>query len=153
MPTPDLDAVRQRWKNATPGLFRGDASRHSHFEGPYAIIKPGTASENVVWCKFNTYFDHGADAELFVNAEADIGALLAEVDRLRAVVSRLPVTADGAPIVPGMTVWIADSTLAATVEAVGPNEVSAVDVMGAVRAPPPAMYYSTREALARAAGR
>lgn len=32
----------------------------------------------------------------------------AEIDRLRAIVAKLPVTADGVPVVPGMTVYYAD---------------------------------------------
>lgn len=35
----------------------------------------------------------------------DLRDLLGEVERLRGVVSKLPVTADGAPVVPGMEVF------------------------------------------------
>ncbi len=38
-------------------------------------------------------------------AEADKKALEAERDALKAVVAKLPLTADGVPIVPGMTVY------------------------------------------------
>ena len=31
--------------------------------------------------------------------------LAAEIERLRAIVAKLPVTADGVPVVPGMSIW------------------------------------------------
>ena len=34
-----------------------------------------------------------------------IGDLLDKIDRLQAIVDKLPKTADGVPITPGMTVW------------------------------------------------
>jgi hypothetical protein len=37
--------------------------------------------------------------------EDDLAAANAEVEQLKGIVAKLPVTADGAPVVPGMTVW------------------------------------------------
>jgi hypothetical protein len=34
-----------------------------------------------------------------------LGAVLDEIERLRAIVAKLPKTADGAPVVPGMTLF------------------------------------------------
>ena len=45
----------------------------------------------------------------FRNEEAaavQIGLLQQEIERLRAIVDRLPKTADGVPMVPGLRVWI-----------------------------------------------
>jgi hypothetical protein len=36
--------------------------------------------------------------------------LIAEVVRLRAIVGKLPKTADGEPVVPGMKLWIVNSS-------------------------------------------
>ena len=46
-----------------------------------------------------------ADSMFLVNAREDLLAALAEIERLEAIIAKLPVTADGVPVVPGMRVW------------------------------------------------
>jgi len=41
--------------------------------------------------------------------QAKVEALQAEIKRLRDIVDKLPKTADGVPVVPGMTVWVNDN--------------------------------------------
>ena len=63
----------------------------SHAETPCS--KPGWLAE------------HGEITDSLYDA---LPALAAEIERLRQIVSRLPVTADGVPITPGMEVWFRD---------------------------------------------
>ncbi len=52
---------------------------------------------------------HRANCPGFTATAVD--QLLAEVNRLRAIVAKLPLTADGAPIVPGMKVYFNSAIL------------------------------------------
>ncbi len=57
----------------------------------------------------------GYDVELDLRAADLIDSQAAELTRLREVVEKLPKTADGVPVVPGMYVWLSDGT--------GPGEI------------------------------
>lgn len=52
---------------------------------------------------------HALDAEVHDSCpyctQIRLAARDAEIDRLRAIVDRLPTTADGVPVTPGMQVW------------------------------------------------
>lgn len=63
-----------------------------------------------------------------------------EIERLRAIVDRLPKTADGVPIYPGMTVWALIPGLE-----ISDAEVQVVGIGGVWR-----YCYSTREAAEKA---
>lgn len=58
------------------------------------------------------------------DARKTILALVAEVERLRAIVERLPKTADGVTITPGMDVWRDDSDAPVAVKMYGEHQIS-----------------------------
>jgi hypothetical protein len=77
------------------------------------------------------------------------GRVVGELERLRAIVDRLPVTADGVPVAPGMTIYEPASKYGAPVEPFVANAVYAF-----TDAPLHNIYrecYSTREAAEAAA--
>ena len=80
---------------------------------------------------------------------ADVKSLAAEVERLQAIVGRLPHTADGVPICPGDWIWIT-STLGAIREKAWSTSHETVR-SGANW--PLARCYSTREAAENAIAR
>lgn len=83
--TLDLDAIRARCEATTPGPWNND-------ELPMIVVdeRHNPATVAITTC--------GADAAFIAHARADIPALLAEVERLRAVVDKLPVDANGNPV-------------------------------------------------------
>ncbi len=80
------------------------------------------------------------DNETVLELCAEVERLNSVVEKLQAIVHRLPKTADGVPIYPGMTVW----ALIAGRE-ISDAEVQAVGIGGVWR-----YCYSTREAAEKA---
>ena len=78
-------AAKERCEAATLGRWE----RYGPIGGPVYRTIPSTE----------------ADSMFLVNARDDLLASLAEIERLEAIVAKLPRTADGVPVVPGMRVW------------------------------------------------
>jgi hypothetical protein len=70
-----------------------------------------------------------------------------QIERLRAIVDRLPKTADGVPVVPGMTAFALMPTTDGTGKCIYPVEMYAIQAGGKYTA-----LYSTREAAEAAGG-
>lgn len=88
--------------------------------------------------------------ELLLAREKEIQSLEKTIERLRTVVDKLPKTADGVPIVPGMEVW-----LRGRYRYPGEVEADAYGVNPCVDWPEalyhPSQLYSSREAAQAAA--
>lgn len=100
--------------------------------------------------------------ELVTSRTSENESLRAERDRLAAVVDRLPKTADGVPIVPGMTVWVEAVPVASgtvqhvTVtgcEVVRSNSIVWYEGAGSQSGVYPRSVYSTADAARSAATR
>jgi len=102
-----------------------------------AELDPFEAIE--AWCR-----------ELLLARENEIQSLEKKIERLRTVVDKLPKTADGVPIVPGMEVWLPGSY-----RYPGEVERDAYGVNPCVDWPEalyhPCQLYSSREAARAAA--
>ena len=68
----------------------------------YTIVSHDTQFQRALIDFLNDYKMVEEDSVLVHVAEGDG---LAEIERLRAIVDRLPTTADGVPVVPGMRLW------------------------------------------------
>ena len=90
---PSLIAKDRRWCWL---VFRHDG-HVSLWQKPQTVKGPGLSIDQVL-CRIHA----GPPKEEEQDAEP------AEVERLQAVVDKLPKTVDGVPIVPGMTVWRLD---------------------------------------------
>ena len=109
-----------------------------------------TANEAVLlWNEMVTWYHltekRNEKPGLLVKKEVDaIEIVLAEIERLQAIVDKLPTTADGVPIVPGMRVYFRCSACNGAIESMVPiNSVS--DRMSKT-------FYSTHKAAEAAGG-
>jgi hypothetical protein len=86
----DLEPIKARIARATPGPWRvKEADPRSIHRGTVQVEENGRVIETVAECYCGGYEGHGLhNAELVANAPTDLDALVAEVERLRAEVSR-----------------------------------------------------------------
>lgn len=86
----DLEPIKARIARATPGPWRvKEADPRRIHRGTVQVEEHGRVIETVAECYCGGYEGHGLhNAELVANAPTDLDALVAEVERLRAEVSR-----------------------------------------------------------------
>ena len=103
-----LDDLDRLANGATAGPWYADDGAAEGFDGSWDVCGPdqcGIASITGTALVARYVRDKEANANFIAASRTAVPELVAEVRRLRAIVDKLPKTADGVPIVPGMEVY------------------------------------------------
>ena len=105
--------------------------------------------------EFYAYYCDGAGHPLNICADQDMRQLIVEIERLRAIVAKLPKTVDGVPITPGMELHFTGcgSVRVNAVRYSGAVELTTAEAGSTWTKFDTSGCYSTREAAEAAGGK